>query len=64
MTNLRTEKEIMQTWNPADKTLVSVTCITFNHEKYIENAIEGNLIQEIDYFFEILIHDDFLGGMR
>jgi len=59
---LRTETEIMQTWNPADKTLVSVACITYNHEKYIEDAIEGFLIQETDYPFETLIHSDFRGG--
>lgn len=58
MTNPRTEKEIMQAWNPADKPLVSVACITYNHEKYIEDAIEGFLIQETDFPFEILIHDD------
>jgi len=58
MRNLRTEPEIMQVWNPADKPLVSVACITFNHEKYIEDAIEGFLIQETDFPFEILIHDD------
>lgn len=58
MTNLRTEKEIVQAWNQADKPLVSVACITYNHEKYIEDAIEGFLIQETDFPFEILIHDD------
>jgi glycosyltransferase involved in cell wall biosynthesis len=56
--NLRTEKEIMQAWNPADKPLVSVACITYNHEKYIEDAIKSFLIQETDFPFEILIHDD------
>ena len=58
MVNLRTEKEIIQAWNPADKPLVSVACITYNHEKYIEDAIEGFLVQETDFPFEILIHDD------
>lgn len=58
MTKLRTEKEIMQAWNPADKPLVSVACITYNHEKYIKDAIDGFLIQETDFPFEILIHDD------
>ncbi len=48
----------MQAWNPADKPLVSVACITYNHEKYIEDAIEGFLVQETDFPFEILIHDD------
>jgi len=58
VTNLRTEQEIMQAWNPTDKPLVSVSCITYNHEKYIEDAIEGFLIQETSFPFEILIHDD------
>jgi len=58
MKNLRTEKEIMHSWNQGDKPLVSVSCITYNHEKYIDDAIEGFLIQETDFPFEILIHDD------
>ena len=58
MTNPRTEIEIMQSWNPADKPLVSVMCITFNHEHYIEQAIQGFLIQETNFPFEIIIHDD------
>lgn len=58
MTNLRNEKEIMQAWSSADKALVSVACITYNHEKHIKDAIEGFLIQETDFPFEILIHDD------
>ena len=52
MTKLRTETEIMQTWNPADKTLVSVACITYNHEKYIKDAIGGFPVQETDYLLK------------
>lgn len=37
---------------------VSVICNTFNHEKYIRDAIEGFLIQKTDFPFEVLIHDD------
>ncbi|RKD23239.1 hypothetical protein BEP19_12870 [Ammoniphilus oxalaticus] len=37
---------------------VSICCITFNHESYIENAIKSFLMQETDFPFEILIHDD------
>ena len=40
------------------KPLVSICCITYNHESYIEDALEGFLIQETDFPFEILIHDD------
>jgi glycosyltransferase involved in cell wall biosynthesis len=40
------------------KPLVSISCITYNHEKYIADAIEGFLKQEANFPFEILIHDD------
>lgn len=59
MRNLRTEEEIIASWKgDIDKPVVSVVCITFNHEPYIEDALEGFLIQETDFPFEILIHDD------
>lgn len=38
--------------------LVSICCITYNHEKYIRDAIESFLMQETDFPFEIIIHDD------
>jgi glycosyltransferase involved in cell wall biosynthesis len=38
--------------------LVSICCITYNHEKYIREAIEGFLMQKTDFPFEIIIHDD------
>lgn len=57
--NLRTEEEIMASWKgDVSKPVVSVCCITYNHEPYIEDALEGFLIQETDFPFEILIHDD------
>ncbi len=40
------------------KPLVSICCITYNHEKYIRDAIEGFLIQKTDFPIEIIIHDD------
>lgn len=59
MRNLRPEHEIMKEWknNPCQP-LVSISCITYNHEKYIEDALQGFLSQETDFPFEILIHDD------
>lgn len=38
--------------------LVSIHCATYNHEKYIVDAIEGFLMQKTNFKFEILIHDD------
>ena len=38
--------------------LVSISCITYNHEKYIAQAIESFLMQKVDFEYEILIHDD------
>lgn len=59
MRNLRTEDEIIANWKgDIDKPVVSICCITYNHEPYIEDALEGFLIQETDFPFEILIHDD------
>lgn len=38
--------------------LVTICCITYNHENYIRDAIEGFLMQKTDFPFEIIIHDD------
>jgi len=38
--------------------LLSVSCITYNHERYIRDAIEGFLMQKTNFRYEILIHDD------
>ena len=59
MRELRTEDEIIANWKgDIDQPFVSICCITYNHEPYIEDALEGFLIQETDFPFEILIHDD------
>lgn len=38
--------------------VVSICVLTYNHEKYIEQAIESILVQDVDFPVEILIHDD------
>lgn len=38
--------------------LVSVCMITYNHEKFIAAAIEGVLVQEVDFEVELIIADD------
>ena len=37
---------------------VSVCIITYNHEKYIRQCLDGVLMQETDFPIEVLIHDD------
>lgn len=59
MRNLRTEEEIIASWKgDIEKPVVSISCAAFNHEAYVEDTLEGFLIQETDFPFEILIHDD------
>lgn len=37
---------------------LTVVCTTYNHEKYIEDAIKGFLMQKTNFNYRILIHDD------
>lgn len=55
-----TQEQIMQNWTVKDteNPLVSVRCITYNHEPYIAQAIDGFLMQKTDFPFEVIIHDD------
>ncbi|MEO7311365.1 MAG: glycosyltransferase [Chitinophagaceae bacterium] len=39
--------------------LVSVCLITYNHEKFIRQAIEGVLMQQVDFQWELIIADDY-----
>lgn len=38
--------------------VVSIICNTYNHEKYIREALESFVMQKTDFAFEVLIHDD------
>ena len=38
--------------------LISILMPTYNHEKYIAQAIESALMQKTDFKWELLIHDD------
>lgn len=55
----RTQEEIISKW-PKEWTtpLVSIRCLTFNHDAYISQALDGFLMQETDFPFEIVVHDD------
>lgn len=47
-----------QKWAKGTMPLVSISCITYNHEAFIRDAIEGFLMQKTTFPVEILIHDD------
>ena len=38
--------------------MVSISCITYNHEPFIRKALDGFLMQKTDFPYEIIIHDD------
>ena len=38
--------------------LVSICCLTYNHENYIAECLDGFIMQKTDFDYEILIHDD------
>ncbi len=57
--NLRSEDEIIASWDDApDKPVVSILCATFNHFPLIRDALNGFLMQETSFPFNIVIHDD------
>lgn len=43
---------------PRNHPAVSICCITFNHGPYIKSALDGFLMQQTTFDYEILIHDD------
>lgn len=55
---LRSQEEIIGNWIKTEKVIVSICCATYNHEEFIEQSLESFLMQETDFPFEILIHDD------
>lgn len=38
--------------------MVSVIVLTYNHEKYIRQALDSILMQEVDFKYEVLVGDD------
>ena len=54
-----TEEQIMKNWQGnIQSPLVSVRCITYNHENYIAQALDGFLMQRTRFPFEVIVHDD------
>lgn len=40
------------------KPLVAIHCITFNHESYLKDALEGFVMQKTDFPFVAIVHED------
>jgi glycosyltransferase involved in cell wall biosynthesis len=47
-----------QHWPAGTTPLVGVCCITYNHAKFIAEALDGFLMQETTFPVEIIVHDD------
>ncbi len=41
-----------------EKTLVSICCVTYNHEKFIRQCLDGFVMQKTNFKYEVLVHDD------
>lgn len=53
----KNEKQIMSSWD-VKKPYVSIRCTTYNHKEYIERCLNSFLMQETDFPFQIIVHDD------
>jgi len=59
MVKLRTEDDIISNWEGDISTpLLNITCTAFNHGKFIRETLNGFLIQETNFPYKIIIHDD------
>lgn len=47
-----------KTFTENDPIVVTICCITYNHQAFITDCIEGFLDQECDFRVEVVIHDD------
>lgn len=55
---LRSQDEITAKWPSNATPLVCIRCTTFNQEKFIAQCLDGFLIQETNFPFEVIVHDD------
>ncbi|OHY79841.1 glycosyltransferase [Marinobacter sp. AC-23] len=53
------ESEIIGGWKSFNsKPVVSILCHCFNHENFIEDALNSFLMQKTDFPWEVIVHDD------
>ena len=44
--------------NEKDELMVTIRCITYNHEPYIRQCLDGFVMQKTNFRFEAIVHDD------
>lgn len=44
--------------NDRARPLVSICCVTYNHEQFIAQCLDGFVMQQTNFTFEILVHED------
>lgn len=54
----RTEENVMARWQSGATPMVSICCLAYNHENYISQTLDGFLMQETPFPFEIIIGED------
>lgn len=55
----KSQNEITKKWKTNwSEPLVSIRCTVFNHESYLEDCLDGFLLQETNFPFEVFVHDD------
>lgn len=42
----------------SEELMVTIRCITYNHERYIRQCLEGFIMQKANFRFEAIVHDD------
>lgn len=55
---LQTQTDLLEKWGHYENPVISIVCTTYNHESFIDECMRGFFIQDTQYPFEILVHDD------
>lgn len=58
LNNCPDEAEIMARWTRPEDEAISVVCVTFNHERFIDMALASFFSQQTSHPFEVLVRDD------
>lgn len=56
--NIEKIEDLFANDNDPRPVMVSIECITYNHEHFIREALDGFLMQKTNFRFEVIVHDD------